>query len=109
MTTTVSTSRFNGTELIEKLKGYLKAALLPAVGIVIFLFIWAAGSQALLLSQSSFKPCMQNTKQSASKLTHFMNVKKNVMLIALQKTQITSLKHVITLVKKRISIKSLRV
>lgn len=54
MTTAVSESRFNGTELIKKLNGYLKASLLPAVGVAIFLLIWSAGANNINTSLGKF-------------------------------------------------------
>ena len=54
MTTAVSTSRFNGTELLKKLNGYLKAALLPAVGIALFLLLWSVGANSINTSLGKF-------------------------------------------------------
>jgi len=54
MTTTVSTSKFNGTELISKLNGFIQASLLPAAGIGVFLLIWAAVAGSINTSLGKF-------------------------------------------------------
>ncbi len=54
MTTAVSTSRFNRSELLQKLNSFARASLLPIVGIAIFLLVWSVGASNINTSLGTF-------------------------------------------------------